>query len=200
MQPIYKGHDKEKTDPASYRGKDLKETLAKLFEGLLLVRPSIHTESNYTLTSNQLGNKPCTQTHDAIYSLIFTIQYNKYTLQKPTYVAFVDYSTAYPPVHRDRLSSILLHNGIVGHMWYHLRARIDNIRLLVLHPNIQEHQTVDILRGLPEGSRLRPTLFGIFVTDLIHELKLNPPTLLLILHLVYNTIEQRKFRLVVYCT
>jgi len=89
---------------------------------------------------------------------------------------------------------------MISHAWHHLRARIDNIQLRVLHPNIQEHQTVDILRGLPEGSRFRPTLFGIFVTDLIHELKLNPPTLLLILHLVYNTIEQRKFGLVVYCT
>ena len=77
----------------------------------------------------------------------------QHTLQKPSYVVFVNYSTAYPSVHRDRLSSILLHNGIVGHMWHHLRARIDNIRLRVLHPNIQEHQTVDILRGLPEGSR-----------------------------------------------
>ena len=57
-------------------------------------------------------------------------------------------------------------------MWHHLRARIDNIRLRVLHPNIQEHQTVDILRGRPEGSRcLSPTLFGIFVADLIHELQ-----------------------------
>jgi len=149
--------------------------IEKLFEGLLLARLTTHTESNNTLTSNQLGTKPCTQTHDAIYSLICTIQYNKYTLQKPTYVAFVDYSTAYPSVHRDRLSSILLHNGIASHMWHHLRARIDNIRLRVLHPNIQEHQTVDILRGLPEGSRLSPTLFGILVADLIHELQTKFP-------------------------
>ena len=125
---------------------------AKLFEGLLLARLTTHTEFDNTLTSNQLGTKPCTQTHDAIYSLISTIQYNKYTFQKPTYVTFVDYSTAYPSVHRDRLSSILMHNGIVGHMRHHLRACIDNIRLRVLHPNIQEHQTVDILRG-----RLSPT-------------------------------------------
>jgi len=69
----------------------------------------------------------------------------------------------------------LLHNGIVGHMWHHLRARIDNVRLRVLHPNIQEHQTVDIFRGLPEGSRLSPTLFGIFVADLIHELQTKFP-------------------------
>ena len=104
MQPIYKGHDKDKTDPASYRGIYLKDTLTKLFEGLLLNRLTTHTELENTLTSNQLGTKPCTQTHDAIYSLISTIQYNKYTLQKPTYVAFVDYSTAYPSSHEHSYS------------------------------------------------------------------------------------------------
>jgi len=38
---------------------------------------------------------------------------------------------------RNRLLSILLHNSMVGHMWHHLRARIDNIRLRILRPNIQ---------------------------------------------------------------
>jgi len=99
MQPIYKGHDKDKTDPASYWRIYLNDTSAKLFEGLHIARLTTHTELNNSLTSNQLGPKPCTQTHDAIYSLFLTIQYNKRTLQKPTYVAFVDYSTAYPPVH-----------------------------------------------------------------------------------------------------
>jgi len=41
MQPIYKGHDKDTTDPASYRGMYLNDTLAKLFEGLLLARLTI---------------------------------------------------------------------------------------------------------------------------------------------------------------
>ena len=34
---------------------------------------------------------------------------------------------------------------------------------------------VDVLRGLPEGSRLSPTLFGIFVADLVHELRAKFP-------------------------
>ena len=50
-----------------------------------------------------------------------------------------------------------------GGMWHHLRARSDKIKLRVLHPGISAHHTVDILRGLPEGSRLSPTLFGGFL-------------------------------------
>jgi len=48
MQPIYKGHDKDKTDPASYRGKNHNETLTKKFEGLLLARLTTHTEVDNT--------------------------------------------------------------------------------------------------------------------------------------------------------
>jgi len=58
MQLIYEGHDKDATDPASYRGKYLNDTLAKLFEGLLLARLTIHTELNNTLTSNNLAPNP----------------------------------------------------------------------------------------------------------------------------------------------
>jgi len=175
LQPIYKGHNKDKTDPASYRGIYLNDTLAKLFEGLLISRLTTHTELLNTLTHNQLGTKPDTQTHDAIYSLFALIQHNKYTLDKPTYVAFIDYSTAYPSVHRDGLSSTLLKNDIRGNMWHHLWARFHKIKLQVLHPGISAHHTVDILRGLPEGSRLSPTLFKIFVADLVHELRTKFP-------------------------
>ena len=135
-----------------------------------------HTELFNTLTDNQLGIKPDTQTHEAIYSLFAINQHNKleYTLDKPTYVPSVDYSTAYPSVHRDGLSSTLLKND---NMWYHLRARFDKIKLRVLHPGISARHTVDILRGLPEGSRLSPTLFGIFVADLVHELRAKFPRL-----------------------
>jgi len=62
-------------------------------------------------------------------------------------------------------------------MWHHLRARFDKIKLRVLRPCISARHTVDILRGLPERSRLSPTLFGIFVADLVHELRAKFPRL-----------------------
>jgi len=78
-KPIYKGHNKDKTDPVSYRGIYLNDTLVKLCEGLLIVRLRTHTELLNTLTDNQLGTKADTQTHDAMYSLFAIIQHNKYT-------------------------------------------------------------------------------------------------------------------------
>jgi len=58
MQPIYKGHDKNKTDPPSYTGTYLNDTLAKLFEGLLLARLTTHTELNDISPLTNLAPNP----------------------------------------------------------------------------------------------------------------------------------------------
>ena len=200
MQPIYKSHDKDKTDPASYKGIYTNDTLAKPFEGLLVARLTTHTELNITYTPNQLGTKLCTQTYDATDSLLSTIQCNKYTLQKPTYVAFVDNSTAYPSVHRNRLSSSLLHNVIIVHMWYHLRARIETIRLRVLHPNIRGQQTVDISVGFLRAAASVPPYSAYLLPTSPMNSKLHSTMPLLILHLAYHIMGQRKFGLVDYFT
>jgi len=60
-------------------------------------------------------------------------------------------------------------------MCKHLTERFQIVKVRVLHPRISKNSSVAILRGVPEGSRLSPTLFGIFVADLINELKANFP-------------------------
>jgi len=193
--PFTKAMTKDKTDPASYRGKYLKDTLAKLFEGLLLARLNFttHTELDNTLTSHQLGTKPCTQTHDAICSLISTIQYNKYALQKPTYVAFVDYSTAYPSMHRDKLSSILL-----GYCTIALQVICCTTFVLALTifdfesctPTFKNVKQLTSSTGSLKVADSVPPYSAYLLLTLSMNSKLNLPTLLLILHLVYNTMGQ----------
>jgi len=51
------------------------------------------------------------------------------------------------------------------------------VRIRVLHALIEEGAEVNILHGLPEGSRLSPTLFGICAAELIHELRTKFPEL-----------------------
>jgi len=60
-------------------------------------------------------------------------------------------------------------------MWKHHKERFQVVKVRVLHPWISKSSSVAILRGVPKGSRLSPTLFGIFVADLIHGLKENIP-------------------------
>ena len=61
-------------------------------------------------------------------------------------------------------------------MWKHPRERFHVVKVHVLHPRIPMSCGVHILRGVPEDSRLSPTLFGIFVADLIHKLRVRFPT------------------------
>ena len=143
--------------------------LAKLFEGFLVTRLTAYTETHNTLTDNQFGSRPGRQTHDAIYSLISIIQYNRLCQKKPTHVAFIDYTTAYPSVFRQGLCHELYNQGIRGKMWRHLRERFHEISVRVLHPSIPSSNFVQVKRGLPEGSRLSHILFGIVAADLIRE-------------------------------
>ena len=175
MQPIYKDGNKSKADPASYRGIYLSSALAKLFEGILISRLTKFTEAHSALTENQLGTRPSRQIHDAIYCLLSIIQYIKPQEGLATYVAFCDFSTAFPSIHRGNLLSLLCKENIVWRMWKHVGERFQVVKVRVLHPRIPERTSVDILRGVPEGNRLSPTLFGIFVADLIHELKAQFP-------------------------
>jgi len=175
MQPIYKGGDKSKADPASYCGIYLSSALAELFEGILISRLTKFTETHSTLTENQLGTRSGRQIHDAIYCLLSIIQYNISQKGLATYVAFFNFSFAFPSIHRSKLRSLLCKEHIVGRMWKHLRERFHTVKVRVLHRRIPKSNSVDTLRGVPEGSRLRSTLFGIFVADLIHELEMQFP-------------------------
>ena len=62
---------------------------------------------------------------------------------------------------------ILKDSRIMGKMWEMLKENSRKMRIRVLHPLIASRNEVEVLRGLPEGSRLTPTLFATFAADLI---------------------------------
>jgi len=107
MQPIYKGGGKYRHSPVSYQGIYLLNTLTKLFEGLVEPRLSKFTELNDTLTPSQQGSRIFRQTHDAIHVLIATIQ-ERSQYGFSSYCCFIDFATAYPSIHRERLMPPLM--------------------------------------------------------------------------------------------
>jgi len=58
-----------------------------------------------------------------------------------------------------------------------LKGNSRSARVRILHALVVQKDEVEILRGLPEGSRLSTTLFGICVTELILELLTKFPLL-----------------------
>ena len=91
-----------------------------------------------------------------------------------SFVSRLENDSAIGPAREFFLESLGLQEHLLA-IEHHLRARFHKIKLRVLHPGISARHTVDILRGLPEGSCLSPTLFGIFVADLVHELRTKFP-------------------------
>ena len=71
LQPIYKGHNKDKTDPVSYKGVYLSDTLAKLFEGLLIARLTTHTELIFSFRHYSAQQIYPTKTHLCSFYRIF---------------------------------------------------------------------------------------------------------------------------------
>ena len=175
MRPIYKGGGKQRKDPASYRGIYLTCTTTKLFEGIISERLEEYISKHDTLTKFQFA-KQGSQTHDAIHTLTSVIRNNQEHNKSSTYCAYIDFSTAYPSVHRERLTNILHEVGITGKIWRLLQVTYSKTKVRVLHPFIPEDGYTDILRGLPEGSRLSPLLFGIFLSELLRSLQRKYPT------------------------
>jgi hypothetical protein len=160
--------------------------MLKLFEGILEARLQVFTEKADTLTPSQQGSRPGRQRHDATYGLLAAVQQQRQSPQKPTqgatpslgasYCGFVDFTTAYPSFHREKLQMILKESGITGKMWDLLKENSRKMHIRVLHhPSITAESEVNILRGLQEGSRLSPILFAIFAVDLIRDLQLQFP-------------------------
>jgi len=71
----------------------------------------------------------------------------------------------------------LENHKITGKFWHLLKEISQSVRVRVLHALIEQKDEVDILRGLPQGSRLSPTLFGICVAERILELRAKFPLL-----------------------
>ena len=171
VQPIHKGDAKPRVDPASYRGIYLTCMTTKLFEDILNERLTDFTTQHDTLTPYQFSSKKGHQTQDAIYAVLATIRNNQQFDKSPTYCAFIDFSTAYPSVHRNRLTNIHNDSKIPGKVWRLLTSTYHLLQVRVLHPLLGPDRFTPILRGLLEGSRLSPTPFGIFMAELLRTLQ-----------------------------
>jgi len=176
MQPIYKGGGKDRHSLVSYRRIYLLNTLTKLYEGLMETRLSKFTELNDTLTPLSRGHesptKPMTPSTRSL-----PLYKGDPNTKFPSYCCFIDFATAYPSVHRERLGLTLNNYKITGKIWHLLKESSRSIRVRILHALIDHNDEVDILLGLPEGIRLSPTLFGICVAELILELRAKFPLL-----------------------
>ena len=168
LKPLYKGKG-EKTDPNSYRGISLLSCVYKCYSAILYNRLSNWVELQKLLPDTQYGFRKGRSTILAAKKLIESTR-RGIRSKKRYYVCYVDFEKAFDKLDRQLLFTKLQRNGVPVHftkVLYNLYVQ-NNIQVCsdgYLSTKIS--QTI----GVPQGDKLSPLLFALFLTDLSAELE-----------------------------
>lgn len=159
---IPKGHDKDASDPKSYRLISLLPVMGKILERLIDLRLRAHLITASPLSVCQFGFMPGRSAEDAIHAVLDTV---RSSAAKYVVVVFLDIS------------------GAFGNCWWPsvlagLRARVTPLNLYKLvQAFLSERRAAlgqgaarvekEVSKGCPQGSVLSPLLWNIIFDDLL---------------------------------
>ena len=169
VTPLYKGGDKE--DLSNYRPISVLPILSKIYERHILKHLSAYLENHNLISSSQSGFRKNHSCNTAVHHLITKWLDAKKT-KDSTVLLFLDFWKAFDMVRHDIILAKLVKLGITGKFLNTLKSY-----LLERYQSVKVGNALStsqpILRGVPQGSILAPTLFSIFINDLLL-LPLNP--------------------------
>lgn len=167
MIPILKkGKDPKKA--ASYRPISLTSCVVKTMERIVNARLKWYLETNDLLASEQAGFRQFRSTEDQTTYLAQEVE-DAFQEQKVVLTAWIDLQRAFDKVWTEGLQVKLMRNGVGGAMLKWINSYLFNRRARV-SLNQSNSRKFLLRHGVPQGGVLSPTLFLVFINDLVSEL------------------------------
>ena len=164
IYPVPKGNTSEGKVPLSFRGIHLLNCAYKIFTSIINGRLTKYMEDGrYSDVQNGFrSNRSCTEHVYMLDSAIRNASNNGNIL----YTCFIDLKKAFDFVNRDLLMLKLLRNGVDGKMYNIIEAMYSNPKYCVqVGGNVTNW--FNSSNGVKQGDALSPTLFALFINDLL---------------------------------
>lgn len=167
MIPILKP-GKDSTTTSSYRPISLTSCMCKTMERIINLRLQWYLESENLLVPQQAGFRQCYSTEDQATYLSQEIE-DAFQEKKLVLAAWIDLKKAFDKVWKDGLMGKLRNHRIDGNMYRWVKELLHNRRARVQLDGTKSKKIL-LLQGVPQGGVLSPTLFLIYINDLVTEL------------------------------
>ena len=169
IAPIPKSNKNDKRLPLSYRGISLLSCIYKLYSSFLNSRLQKYIENNNILSDEQNGFRESRSCEDHIY-VMDTIINTRLSQNQQLFACFIDFSKAFDLINRDQLMLQILNKKIDGNFYWSLKSLYAHTTSCI-KINGELTDFFNITNGVRQGDPLSPTLFSLFIDDLLCELK-----------------------------